>query len=430
MGSPSGNLNALANYKYRHLLWVAVSLLTATAVALSVVGLRTGGPTVSHSSATMTDTKPVKSVSNAIKAPLHAKGGKIVDANGREVKLTGVNWFGMETATYAPHGLWMRNWKDMLDEMKKAGFNTIRLPFANEMLRPESKIKEGIDYTKNPDLKGLYGLKLMDKIVTGATDRGLMVILDRHRPMSDAQSELWYTDKVSEDQWISDWVMLAKNFKGNDLVVGADLHNEPHGKATWGDGKKDTDWRLAAERAGNAVLKANPDWLIIVEGVERYQNDGYWWGGNLMGAKQHPVRLSNKSKLVYSAHDYGPGVYRQNWFSAPNYPENMPALWDKHWGYLNKQNIAPVLMGEFGGRSVAKSDPEGIWQNALMGYLKKNGMSYTYWSWNPNSGDTGGIVKDDWKTFDQAKLDMLAKYQFKQTPAKKSSKAAPRSGCN
>ena len=26
----------------------------------------------------------------------------------------------------------------------------------------------------------------------------------------------------------------------------------------------------------------------------------------------------------------------------------MPAIWDKHWGYLVKQNIAPVLIGEFG----------------------------------------------------------------------------------
>ena len=26
----------------------------------------------------------------------------------------------------------------------------------------------------------------------------------------------------------------------------------------------------------------------------------------------------------------------------------MPAVWDKYWGYLFKQNIAPVWLGEFG----------------------------------------------------------------------------------
>lgn len=407
MGSPSGKLSAFTNHKYRHLIWIAVSLVTAAAVALSVVGFRTGLADGGGGS------------SNAVEGPLRAEGSKIIDANGNEVKLTGINWFGMETATYAPHGLWERNWEEMLDEMQQAGFNTLRVPYANEIFRPDSKPSEGIDYGKNPDLKGLQGLKLMDKIVTGATDRGLMVVLDRHRPTAEAQSPLWYTETVSEEQWISDWTMLAKHFKGNDLVVGADLHNEPRGQATWGDGKKETDWRLAAERAGNAVLKANPEWLIIVEGVENYENQGYWWGGNLRGAKEHPVRLADNSKLVYSAHDYGPGVFRQNWFLDKDYPNNMPALWDKHWGYLVKDGTAPVLMGEFGGRSVAKGkDLEGTWQHALMGYLKQNGMSYTYWSWNPNSGDTGGIVKDDWKTIDQAKLDMLAEYQDKQAKPK------------
>jgi len=60
-------------------------------------------------------------------------------------------------------------------------------------------------------------------------------------------------------------------------VIGADLHNEPHGPATWGSGDVATDWRLAAERAGNAILKVNPDWLIIVQGVQEYQGDTYWW---------------------------------------------------------------------------------------------------------------------------------------------------------
>src|SRR3954469_17719945 len=31
--------------------------------------------------------------------PLHAEGGRIVDAHGKEVVLTGVNWFGLETGT-------------------------------------------------------------------------------------------------------------------------------------------------------------------------------------------------------------------------------------------------------------------------------------------------------------------------------------------
>ena len=37
-------------------------------------------------------------------------------------------------------------------------------------------------------------------------------------------------------------------------VFAVDLKNEPHDAATWGDGNPKTDWRLAAQRLGDAVL--------------------------------------------------------------------------------------------------------------------------------------------------------------------------------
>jgi hypothetical protein len=48
---------------------------------------------------------------------LRTDGGNIVDADGRVVHLTGVNWFGMETSTFAPQGLWARSLDAMLDQM-------------------------------------------------------------------------------------------------------------------------------------------------------------------------------------------------------------------------------------------------------------------------------------------------------------------------
>jgi endoglucanase len=350
----------------------------------------------------------------ATQAPLHAEGGKIVDARGNEVVLTGVNWFGLETESFAPHGLWARNWSQMLDQMAGQGFNTLRLPYSNELFDSASK-PNGINYHVNPDLVGLTGPQIMDKIVNGATSRGMMVMLDRHRPTSRAQSPLWYTDKVSEDRWIKDWVDLAKHYRNNPLVIGADLHNEPHGNATWGDGNHATDWRAAAERAGNAVLAANPNWLIFVEGIESYQGKGYWWGGNLQGAKDKPVQLTDQSKLVYSAHDYSPKVWSQTWFNDPKFPANLPALWDAQWGYLVKSGQTPVVLGEFGGRSVG-GDQEGVWQHALVGYLKQNKISYTYWSWNPDSGDTGGVLADDWATVNKDKMALLKSYQAPMAP--------------
>jgi endoglucanase len=348
----------------------------------------------------------------------HTSGAQIVDASGTPVRMTGVNWFGAETANYTPHGLWTRGYRDMLDQMASLGYNTLRLPYSNQLF--DSGVKPtSIDAVQNPDLQGLSGLQVLDKIIAYAGTKGMRVILDRHRPDSGAQSPLWYTSAYPESRWIADWTMLARHYQGNPTVIGADLHNEPHaiqggGGACWGCGDTATDWRLAAERAGNAVLAANPDWLIVVEGIDCVDGTGEprcgWWGGNLSAAKQYPVRLSKPDKLVYSAHEYATSVYPQPWFNDPSYPANLPGLWDHFFGYLKKQNIAPVLLGEFG---TTLADPrDKVWLQELMRYAGTgtSGMSFTYWSWNPNSGDTGGILNDDWTTVNQAKQSILQPY--------------------
>src|SRR5262249_24531169 len=329
----------------------------------------------------------------------------LTDTTGKPVRLRGVNWFGLETDSFAPHGLSVRNYDEMLAQMADLASNPLRLPYSNQLFEPASTPK-GIDTRLNPDLEGCAGLSLLDAIIEGARRHGLYVILDRHRPDAYAQSDLWYTEEVPESRWIRDWVMLARRYRGSPTVLGADLHNEPHGPATWGDGDRRTDWRLAAERAGNAILAVNPDWRIFVQGVEHIGSNYYWWGGNLEGARASPVRLALSQRLVYEAHDYGPEIYWQAWFSGPRMVEQLPAVWQRYWAYLQLDGRSPVLLGEFGGRSTG-NDLAGQWQRALAAYLKQHRISYVYWSWNPDSGDTGGLLLDDWRTVDRAKLAIL-----------------------
>jgi aryl-phospho-beta-D-glucosidase BglC (GH1 family) len=39
-------------------------------------------------------------------------------------------------------------------------------------------------------------------------------------------------------------------------------------------------------------------------------------------------------------------------------------------------------------------------------------MSWTYWALNPDSGDTGGILQNDWTTVNQQKQDYLTPLEF------------------
>lgn len=54
--------------------------------------------------------------------------------------------------------------------------------------------------------------------------------------------------------------------------------------------------------------------------------------------------------MVYSPHTYGPSVYAQPYFEDETFPKNMPHIWDLQYGALAARRIAPVVVGEWGGK--------------------------------------------------------------------------------
>src|SRR6476469_5455596 len=188
-----------------------------------------------------------------VQLPLSTKGARIIDASGQPVLLRGVNWFGIESETHAPHGLWVRDYKEMLAQMKSQGYNLIRLPYSVQSLR--SSTVQGVDFSigSNRELQGKTPLQIMDLVIQEANRQGLLVLLDSHRLNDQQIPELWYGDGFTEADWSDTWKMLATRYKNQSNVIGADLKNEPHGRASWGTNDTATDWRSAAERAGKAI---------------------------------------------------------------------------------------------------------------------------------------------------------------------------------
>ena len=367
---------------------------------------------------------------------LHREGNKLYDDQNKVVRLTGVNWFGFETSGCAPHGLWARDWRGLLIQVKGMGFNCLRIPWSNAILRDGAESNSittygtdsfiGVDQdTINRELIGKTPIEILDIIIGGCSQLGLKVILDNHSRNPDGYmvEQLWYTTTCSDQQWVNDWVFMANRYKNNSTVVAFDLNNEPHGKdekgATWGEGDSEHDWRAAAQKCGNAILKVNPDVLIIIEGVEKYKSTSYWWGGNLRGVKDSPINLSHPEKLVYSPHEYGPEVFQQLWFESASFPDNLKNIWDESFGFVSNSGIGHLLVGEFGiGHEDAFEGKSLTWFKKFLEYIGDN-MSWTFWCLNPNSGDTGGLLTYDWITVEQWKLDLLKPYQapFIGTPS-------------
>ncbi len=349
----------------------------------------------------------------ALSSPASAyevQAGKVYNSAGQRVELRGVNWFGFETTTHAPHGLWARNAEEMIAQMKALGINAVRLPVAPATLRGEAV--SGVDFALNPNLAGKNGLQTLDYIVQQLDAAGMYILLDHHRPDDFAISELWYTDSYSEAQWIADLEFLAQRYQNVPRVFAIDLKNEPHGRATWGTGNMSTDWNLAAERASAAVLAKNPNLVVFVAGIEEQSTcsspHAHGWGGNLEPLRCMPLNIP-QNKLVLAPHFYGPDVYMQPYFSAPDFPANMPAIWNTNFGFAKDLGYA-VIPTEFGSRYGHDGGLalDKVWFDAAIDWMVQKDMrDGFFWSWNPNSSDTGGLLQNDWTSVWNDKLARL-----------------------
>lgn len=316
---------------------------------------------------------------------------------------------------------------------------------------------------------------IFDVIMQKMKKYGIKAIIDVHSPASHNSGHnynLWYYEasaadadnmavtkvdgngtQVTTDMWIESLVWLADKYKNDDTIIAYDLKNEPHGKrgyngtscpsdiAKWDGTTDENNWAYAATKCGKAILEVNPYALILIEGVEQYPKTeqgytydtadiwnapasqspwyGAWWGGNLRGVKDYPVDFGSNTlnrQIVYSPHDYGPSVYNQTWFDKDFTTQTLlDDYWYDTWAYINDQDIAPLLIGEWGGHM--DGDKNQKWMDLLRDYMVENHINHTFWCLNPNSGDTGGLLDSSFSVWDEEKYALfeLSLWQTQET---------------
>ncbi|MGW1210267.1 glycoside hydrolase family 5 protein [Streptomyces sp. NPDC002499] len=368
--------------------------------------------------------------------PLSTRGRWIVDANGNRFKLRSGNWHGAsgtwngsgstdddanhhagENSGRMPLGLDRASIAEIIAGFKEIGINSIRLPFSNEM------IHDGVPVTDravaaNPSLRGLTPLQVYDVVVRELTAAGLAVILNNHTNTTRwccgvDGNERWNASQ-STQTWEDDWLFMARRYRDNKRVVGADLYNEVRRNVwddpNWGLGD-DHDWFAASQHVGDRILtEANPDLLIVVEGIN-------WTGIPIDGFAHErptlaPVRtlshtLVDSGKLVYSAHFYdytGPnhsGATGTGETSDPRYRDLTPAeltqvLYRQAFFVTAEQDqhfTAPVWISEFGvgGREETGAKPRAWFEN-FVDELIRNDADFAYWplvGWHENRTGNG-----------------------------------------
>lgn len=316
--------------------------------------------------------------------PLHTSGYQIVDAKGRAVRLTSVNWYGFDQKEFVAGGLDHAPLATIVGQIKAIGVNSVRLPWANEALEKNPVVP---DYavTANPQFKGKHAMEVMDAVIDALAVAHVMVILDNHVSRADwccSETDgngLWYNADYPEKAWLADWETIVRRYRAQNWVIGADLRNELRNGAAWGGSDPAHDWHAAAERGGKAVLEGNPKLLVMVEGPE--------YSTNFAGFDKLPVHLPIEHQLVYSPHAYNIADH-----TFASYDEMHEAYEARAGFLLHATPAVPLWIGEFGTCQDLHCGSNSDWFRMFVELLQKSPqLSWSYWA--VNGTQSSGVTR-------------------------------------
>lgn len=400
------------------------------------------------------------------------QGDRILNSSGKEIQLKGVSWFGFNNHATMVDGLktsstLASDFATVVYRLQLLGFNAIRLPFSfkdiydlppqnltkncqipsitaiqasvtNPSVSVQGKTIPPMVYAPNrvPGKCNDYfpNNSTLDRFlwtVSFFAKNGFYVLIDNHAREDQTfleNRELWvqlWTDlvtKISQDP-------LSKSMLMIDILNEPDQFNVRWEAANGLPGLKDLYVSIM-----EAVYPINNEALFFIEGTGQGDIGANWGDGfatdphliaeyNLSNPRSFFDTLFTKpylNQVVISPHVYPPSVTHAN---SDYSGSGLYTRLSESFGYLTQSGYCndscktfPVAIGEFGSRFIESDDLVSMQdiakylnnsQDALDG-KHRSIPNWFYWSWNPNSSDTGGLVADNWQDVEWKKIDYLA----------------------
>jgi len=265
--------------------------------------------------------------------------------------------------------------EEYFDVIKKAGFNSIRLPVCWTAHASKEK-----PYTVDPNF-----FKRIDEVVGYAVSRKMPIMVNMHH-----YREL-YTDPNSyhKERFLAIWKQIAEHYKDYPDLLLLEIYNEPDDALTpqmWNQWVKDA---LAVIRQSNpnrivVVDAANDSWIMYLKLLELPENDrniivtvhhyfphalthqGANW---ITRAKADQALVDMKVVGQNPASDGGdynswPGT---KWTGTPEEKKLMTDIFDfgAAWG---KEHNRPINLGEFGVYEKADMHSRVAWTRFIFDF--------------------------------------------------------------
>eukprot|EP00435_Cladocopium_sp_Y103_P042631 s501_g11.t2 len=249
--------------------------------------------------------------------PLVVKGSRLVGRSETTYQLACVNWYGAHMEMLVNNGLNVKGLEEIASFIVQLkAFNCVRLPYSVDSLNMSNEEIPGrfSALCHNPELQAATPLQIFDATVKALTDAGLLVVLNNHVfrrgwccSFDDGEG-LWYNEDFEESVWLHHLGFMSSRYKDNPRVVGFDIRNEirstAHAVPSWGTGRVESDWALAAAKGSRRVLQEDPDMLVFVSGLE--------YSMYLCRVPAYPLHLQPEfqSHIIYTSHEY-------DWYLSP-----------------------------------------------------------------------------------------------------------------
>ncbi|GAB3124216.1 cellulase family glycosylhydrolase [Streptomyces calidiresistens] len=265
------------------------------------------------------------SAQSSPRAGLHVADGRILEANGNDFVMRGVNhphsWYTQHTAAFG--------------HIKDLGANTVRVVLSS-----------GDRWYKN-DTEDVAD------VVSLCKRNRLICVLEVHDTTGYGEEP----EAASLDQAVDYWIDIQDAIKGEEDYVVLNIGNEPHGNQGYGN------WTADTISAINRLRDEDFHHLIMVDGP----NWGQDWTNTMRTNARRVFDSDPHANTVFSIHMYG--VYGTR--SAVS-------------SYLNDFVNAglPILVGEF-GHYHSDGNPD---EDAILEISEHLGTGYLGWSWSGNSG--------------------------------------------
>ena len=238
--------------------------------------------------------------------------------------------------------------------MKAQGATVVRLPLNYRHFEADAAPFQYLE----------AGFARLDRAIDWCAKHNLYAILDLHA-VQGWQNTDWPSDNANrhalfwqhphfQDRWIALWEEFARRYKGNAIVAGYNVMNEPASGINDGRLREDhpSDWPTVNRlyrRVVDAIRAIDPDHIIYLEG------DYYSRRFEGLDAPFAP-------NLVYSSHNYtnagfGPGPYPGVVLGKYRDRSTQIEDFEEHEGtiFFKKYNV-PLWVGEFG--SIYNGPPE------------------------------------------------------------------------